>query len=231
MSPSRSAGLDLVKWLAMLSMVIDHLRFIWPAAEWLFVIGRLAFPLFCLGIAANVARSAQGQLFTRANGRYLGWMLTFSLLSEWPYHALDVGTGTFSIMPTLTLGLLLAWGVHHHRWGLLSVLLVALLVSDVLMYGWPGVVLPSAFVLALRGGAGTWLVPGFIAVAANLTNRWLQVNPAEPITLMALGAALLSAPLGLWMVRRQYRMPVWRVGRWGYWFYPLHLVVIRLLAR
>lgn len=235
MSPSRSAGLDLVKWLAMLTMVADHLRFIWPAADWLFIVGRFAFPLFCLGIAANVARSAVGQVFSAANGRYLGWMLAFSLLSEWPYHVLDVGTRTFSIMPTLTLGLVLAWGVHHRarlmRLVAVAVVLVALLATDVLMYGWPGVLLPSAFLLALRGGWGTWVVPGFVAVMANLTNHWLRANIAQPITLMTVAAAFVSAPLGVWVLRRPYRMPVWRVGRWGYWFYPLHLVAIKLLAR
>lgn len=231
MSPVRSAGLDLIKWLAMASMVIDHLRFFWPTAEWLFVIGRFAFPLFCLGIAANVARSEVGQVFTGANGRYLGWMLVFCVVSEWPYHALDVGTRTFSIMPTLTLGLLLAWGVHHHRWVALGVLVVALVASDVLMYGWPGVMLPSAFLLALRGGRGTWGVPGFVAVTANLTNLWLQVHAAEPVTLMSLTAAFLSAPLGMAVLRGTYTFHVWRVGRWGYWFYPLHLVLIKLLTR
>jgi hypothetical protein len=27
---SRSSSLDLIKWLAMLTMVIDHLRLVWP---------------------------------------------------------------------------------------------------------------------------------------------------------------------------------------------------------
>ncbi|MNJ19957.1 TraX protein [compost metagenome] len=230
----RSAGLDLVKWLAMVTMVADHLRFIWPSAEWLFVVGRLAFPLFCLAIAANVARSVVGQVFTTANGRYLGWMLVFSVLSEWPYHVLDVGTRTFSIMPTLTLGLLLAWGVHHRtrrmRLLALGTLLVSLLASDVLMYGWPGVALPSAFLLALRGGRGTWLVPGFVAVMANLSNDWLRVNLGEPITLMTMTAALLSAPLGIGILRGQYSLRIWRVGRWGYGFYPLHLMLIKCVS-
>ncbi|MFQ6573922.1 TraX family protein [Pseudomonas sp. UM16] len=234
MSPARSAGLDLLKWLAMATMVADHLRFIWPTAEWLFIIGRLAFPLFCLAIAANVARSAPGQMFTAANGRYLGWMLAFSVLSEWPYHVLDVGTGTLNILPTLTLGLLVAWGVHHHlramRWVALGTLLVALLASDVLMYGWPGVLLPSAFLLALHGGRGTWLVPGFVAALANLTNHWLRTNVFEPITLMTAAAAVVAAPLGMGVLRGHYAWRVWRVGRWGYLFYPLHLLLIKLLS-
>ncbi|MBM5456634.1 conjugal transfer protein TraX [Pseudomonas sp. P66] len=231
MNSPRSAGLDLLKWLAMVTMVADHLRFIWPSANWLFVIGRLAFPLFCLAIAVNVARSRPGQLFSGGNGRYLGWMLAFSVLSEWPYRALDVSTGTFSIMPTLTLGLLLAWGVQHQRWLAVTVLPLSLLVSDVLMYGWPGVVLPSAFLLALRGGRGTSVFPGFVAAAANLTNAWLRSHPTEPITLMALAVAVLSAPVGLAVLHGRYGTGIWRVGRWGYWFYPLHLLLIKLLAR
>lgn len=71
----RDTGLDLVKWLAMLSMLLDHLRYLWPDAYGLFVVGRLAFPLFCLGIAANVARTRPGELFSEGNARYLGWLM------------------------------------------------------------------------------------------------------------------------------------------------------------
>lgn len=59
----RERGLDLVKWLALLSMAIDHLRFLLPGHEllrWSFVPGRLAFPLFCLALAANLARARPG---------------------------------------------------------------------------------------------------------------------------------------------------------------------------
>jgi len=68
----RSAGLDLVKWTAILTMVADHLRYLWPAADGLFVLGRLAFPLFCLAIAVNVGRGLPGQFATPGNARYLG---------------------------------------------------------------------------------------------------------------------------------------------------------------
>lgn len=109
----RDAGLDLVKWLAMLSMLIDHLRYLWPDAYGLFIIGRLAFPLFCLSIAANVTRTRPGELFSEGNARYLGWLLVFSLISELPYRELSPESATLNVMPTLLLGLLVAWGVHH----------------------------------------------------------------------------------------------------------------------
>ena len=31
----RSASLDLLKWLAIVTMVADHLRFLWPEQHWL----------------------------------------------------------------------------------------------------------------------------------------------------------------------------------------------------
>ncbi|MDI3273725.1 TraX family protein [Pseudomonas sp. AL03] len=50
-SSSRSSSLDLIKWLAMLTMVIDHLRLLWPDMSSLFIPGRLSFPFFCLAVA------------------------------------------------------------------------------------------------------------------------------------------------------------------------------------
>lgn len=138
----RSAGLDLVKWTAIVTMVADHLRYLWPAADGLFVIGRLAFPLFCLALAINVGRSDPAMWPSRSAARYLGWLLVFGVLSEGPYRWLDTGSQTLNVIPTLTLGLLLAWAIHH-RQALacllgLSAALTAALFSDHLMYGLPG---------------------------------------------------------------------------------------------
>lgn len=166
----RDAGLDLVKWLAMLSMLIDHLRYLWPDAYGLFVIGRLGFPLFCLGIATNVVRTQSGELFSESNARYLGWLLAFSLLSELPYRLLSPESATLNVMPTLSLGLLVAWGVHHaDRKSLLiatSALVVALLLHRQLMYGVIGVMLPAAFVIGLKA-VRWWPLPVALAVLAN----------------------------------------------------------------
>ena len=53
----RDGALDLLKWLALLSMVLDHLRYVGLNLDGLYVPGRLAFPLFCLAIAANLHRA------------------------------------------------------------------------------------------------------------------------------------------------------------------------------
>ena len=54
----RDHALDWIKWLALVAMVLDHM---WQDPGYgLRVAGRLAFPLFCLAIAANVARQPAG---------------------------------------------------------------------------------------------------------------------------------------------------------------------------
>ncbi|WP_460415400.1 TraX family protein [Pseudomonas sp. microsymbiont 2] len=228
----RSAGLDLLKWTAIVTMVADHLRYLWPAADGLFVLGRLAFPLFCLAIAVNVGRSRVGELFTPANARYLGWMLVFAVLSEAPYRWLDTGSLTFNVIPTLGLGLLVAWGVRHPqplaRVCGIAAALVATVFSSALMYGLAGVLLPGALLLARTRGGLCWCLPVLLAVAGNLSNGWLREHLLAPITLMALAVAALAVPAGIWLLRQDgWRVPP--VGRWGYAFYPLHLLLIRLL--
>ncbi|UVL06291.1 conjugal transfer protein TraX [Pseudomonas sp. B21-047] len=228
----RSAGLDLVKWVAIVTMVADHLRFIWPRAEGLFILGRLAFPLFCLAIAVNLGRRHGGAPSTGVNLRYLGAMLVFSVVSEWPYRWLDSGSQTFSVMPTLALGLLVALGVQQHQVAARVLGLVALaaaaLFSERLMYGLAGVLLPAAWLMARRLGALTWLLPCLLAMAGNLTNGWLREHPLAPFTLLTLAAAALAVPFGCLLLRRdEWRVPA--VGRWGYLFYPVHLLVINAL--
>ena len=226
----RSAGLDLVKWAAIVTMVADHLRFLWPAADGLFIVGRLAFPLFCLAIAVNVGRRQPGQLFTRGNLRYLGWMLAFAVLSEAPYRWLDPATQTLSVIPTLTLGLLVAWSVWHPQLQArligLAAVLTATVFSAQLMYGVPGVLLPAAWLLARKRGGVAWLLPCLLAVAGNLTNSWLFEHPMAPVTLLTVVAAGLAIPVGCLLLRCDHR-PVPAVGRWGYLFYPLHLLIIK----
>jgi len=217
----------------MLTMVADHLRFLWPDADGLFVLGRLAFPLFCLAIAVNVARTRCAALYTRGNLRYLGLMLVFAVLSEPAYHWLDSGSPTFSVMPTLVLGLLVAWGVHHplrsaRALGFVG-LLAGWLFSEQLMYGLPGVMLPGACLMARRQGGVSGLLPCLLAMGGNLTNSWLREHLLAPFTVLTLIVAALAIPVGLLLLRHDdWRVPA--VGRWGYLFYPVHLLVIKVFA-
>jgi hypothetical protein len=225
----RSTSLDLVKWLAMLTMVIDHLRYLWPeAAAWFFVVGRFAFPLFCLGIAANVTRSRPGDLYSESNFRYLSWLLLFSFVSELPYRALSDMSNTLNVMPTLMLGLLAAWSVHHSgRQGLvlgLATLGAAAVLHEQLMYGVFGVFLPATMVLAMQRPGAAWLIPAVFSALANSRYGWAGDGSFD--TWWALAGTLLAPLAGLWLLQQKIGWNIWPVGRWGYFFYPGHLVVL-----
>jgi hypothetical protein len=234
MSPqARDTHLDLLKWLAMLSMLLDHLRYVWPESEWLFIVGRLAFPLFCLGIAANVARSQSGVLYSEDNARYLGWMAAFAVISELPYRLLSSDSSTLNVMPSLLLGLLIAWGAHHRgRDGLVLALTgvtVAVLMQERLMYGVFGALLPAALLMAIQRPGLAWLLPAALCVLANSRNRWLAEWGLQPYSLLIVSTAFLTPLLGLWLLRRPGRLKIWPITRWGYWFYPGHLAALYLI--
>ncbi|GAA0266089.1 TraX family protein [Pseudomonas rhodesiae] len=150
-------------------------------------------------------------MFSECNARYLGWLLAFSLLSELPYRLLSPESATLNVMPILSLGLLLAWGIHHADRNSLflaaTALVVALLLHRQLMYGVIGVTLPAACVLGLKG-VRWWLLPAALAMFAIA------------------GAAVL---LGVALLRQPMSCTVWPVGRWGYWFYLGHLAAIYLM--
>lgn len=233
-SPTRSAALDLVKWLALLTMLLDHLRFVWPDVSGLFVPGRLAFPLFCLAIAANVHRTSRGEVFSHANHRYVGALLVFALISEIP-HRMLVGTdsATVNILPTLALGLVVAWAVHHRTTSSIVLTVLALAVSLSLerwiMYGVFGVMLPAALLMAIGRPRLIWLLPSALCLLANCSpelQRDAIVGELYPLLLVGV---LIGAPvLGLWLLGREVNFSTPQVGRWGYWFYPAHLLVLCL---
>nr|EPB96453.1 TraX family protein [Pseudomonas plecoglossicida NB2011] len=159
-------------------------------------------------------------------------MFAFAVLSEGPYRWLDTDTQTFSVIPTLALGLLVARGVQHGlaraRLAGLGAVLLGALYSQQLMYGLPGVLLPAGWLMARRLGGLTWLLPCLLAVAGNLTNSWLLGHLLTPITLLTMAAAILAIPIGCLLLRHDH-WPVPAVRRWGYLFYPVHLLVIKIL--
>jgi len=60
-------------------MLIDHIgAVLFPYAEWMRGIGRLAMPIYCFFIA-------EGMHYTKNRAAYLGRMLLFALLSELPF--------------------------------------------------------------------------------------------------------------------------------------------------
>ncbi|WP_137889207.1 TraX family protein [Pseudomonas sp. 2FE] len=231
---SRSGSLDLIKWLAMATMVIDHLRYIWPGLSWLLVPGRISFPLFCLVIAANVERSKPGEVFSDNNARYLGWLLVFSVISELPYRIFFPTPGSLNVLATLAFGLVIAWGAHH-RTSLSSAMAVAAgglayMLNDSLMYGFIGTLIPAALLTATKRPGVLWLLPAALCLLINASrHRLIGAAELQVYPLLVLGTAFAAPIFGLWLLRQKFTFQVWPVQRWGYLFYPGHLIALQML--
>lgn len=223
----RDHALDLLKWLAILSMVLDHLRYVGWSLDVLYVPGRLAFPWFCLAIAANLARKPGVAIRLG----YLGWMLLFAVLAEVPYRWFVGPDEPLNVMPTLALGLLVAnaWQTRQARSWLLGgvALVLAAICREQLMFGLPGVLLPAACLLVLRRSLWWAALPGALCLAGN--EWWVILPAARQHNLVAAGGVLmcLIAPwLGMALLRTCGRLKVPPVRRWAYAIYPIHFLLL-----
>jgi hypothetical protein len=225
----RDGALDLLKWLALLSMVLDHLRYVGYSVDLLYVPGRLAFPWFCLAMAANLARARA--VTTDGQWRYLGWLLLFSAISEIPYRMYIPDPDTLNVLPTLALGLLVArgWQDRTLQTRLLAAgaLLLAALFPERLMFGLLGVLLPLAMLLVIKRPWYFSLLPGLVCLAAN---QWpvlyssAQFQNVEAI--LGIAACLIAPLLGLLLLRHAQSFKPPPMRRWAYALYPLHFLLL-----
>ncbi|PZP22153.1 TraX family protein [Pseudomonas kuykendallii] len=234
----RDSSLDLLKWLALVSMLLDHLRFVWPALGWLYPFGRLAFPFFCLAIAANLARGLAAPEPRRLL-RYLGALLVFALLAEVPYRLLVGDAATLNVLPTLALGLSIAQALRQPRRGRLllagAALALAIVCNRWLMFGAAGALLPAACLLVLRRPLWCAALPGLVCLAANWwPPLFAEAAAWQPFALLVLGMCLVAPALGLAVLRVDTAIGVPPLRRWGYLLYPGHfllLAAVRALVR
>ena len=241
---ARSSGQDLLKWLALFFMVVDHLRCITPALDWTVYPGRLALPFFCLSIAFNVARLQPGDISFSSCRRYIGWMVLFALISQ-PFYSFGTGRSPLlNIFFVLLPALLLALGLRAQNGagGLLLAVGLLLTVLTYPLWGWFPVVvlLPAVMAAMIRAPRGCrrqlWMVAACLVAAAANVGALLSAPPealADPdVIARAVGLAACSfiAPwLGLQIAERRW-ISIPPVGMWAYGFYPAHFLVIGTLA-
>lgn len=227
----RDGALDLLKWLALLSMVLDHLRYVGFSLDGLYVPGRLAFPWFCLAIAANLHRVRNSPV--TGHWRYLGWLLLFSVISEVPYRLFIEDADTLNVLPTLALGLLIARGWQRKALFDRGLALIALIVGAVfsthLMFGFFGVLLPWAMLLVFRRPWYFSLLPGVVCVAAN---QWqVLINSGSLVAMLGLAACLIAPLAGLVLLRHAKNVSPPAMRRWAYALYPLHFLLLLLIRQ
>lgn len=220
-----------LKLIAACTMLIDHVGYVlFSDALWLRCIGRIAFPLFCFLMA-------EGCVYTRDRRKYALRLLVFALLSEIPFNLMNTGTpwdlSHQNVLWTLLAGALLCWLVD---WALQKRTAPGLVLT--------GAVMAAAFCLLELantdyGGWGTLLVVMFYAVrrapSGTVSKMTAQTFGLAFFSIAIMGGVSvelwsLAALIPIWLYNGQRGFSPKAVQYGFYAFYPVHILVLSLIA-
>lgn len=206
LSDRQSRGLETVKLLAFLAMLLDHidLTLFGRGVPWMHAVGRFAFPVFCITCAI-------GFTLTRSPIRAALRLVPPAIVASIAWHFLPGGVPVHVLWVFAILGAstLLA---RDGTWLLFAAAALSLIgLGFLLEGGWPGVLLWYSVYFGLRR---RWLWPavGFVHVVFG-------------VLYASLGACLglLLPYLTLWLPGVPWRAPGFLA-----WGYPLHLSSLAL---
>lgn len=202
-----SGARELLKWIALLTMTGDHVAkvvfggYVPVVSE----LGRIAFPLFALVMACNLAQPGADL------GKSIRRLVAWGVIAQ-PLHALAFGYWLpVNILLTFALAAVAVHALANNRAVLL--LLAAGVLPMLVDYQWAGVGFVLLGWLAFRHRQWWLLLLGLAAVCWANHNGW----------------ALLALPVVLALARVQWRLPRWRWAFYGY--YVGHLAVLALYAQ
>lgn len=234
-------GLDFIKASAALFMVIDHINFVLLASAKpeMFMIGRITFPLFCYALAVALFKAGDDKGTDYALRRYAPRLFVFAVLTE-PISRLcrDIGD-SFNVMFTLALGAAIAGVSLRMKDWQVALLCVA---AAGLMYfpGWfefsiAGALLPTAFLMALRGRR--LAIPCLLLILATINagdyGGLLGKLTPQVVIFMTVTALFCIVP-AFFLIRYAAGMP--QTGRYlpKYFlhiFYPAHMIALWAIGR
>ena len=228
--------------LAMVFMLMDHMwATVVPDNMWLTCVGRLAFPIFAFMLVEGYHRS-------RSVRKYMLRLLIFAIVSEVPFDLMVSGSVLYpfhqNVMWTLLLGLGTMYLIDRLIGGKQSILrylaaFAAVIISAVLAtlfmldyYGY-GVLTVLTFYI-FRGDK--WLSRLGQLICLALINLELIGGLVMPVSLFGLsfdfpqqGFALLSLVF-IWLYNGRQGPHGMAVKYSFYVFYPLHMLILGLIA-
>lgn len=239
----RDQALDLLKIIALITMVIDHMRYVLPEYQnFLITLGRWAFPLFAFIIAKNTYTSIVNNQPNTLK-RYFFNFLIFGLGSELPYRLLNGLAGdikTINIIPTLLIGFLIIIIFNKKYQILYRLILIVIFVGllwildSYLEYGASGVLLIVSFFYYLStkstfGKNLLFILCVLLAVTSNLQYLIPVIKLygffniyTLPITISVLFVMLLIR----FYNKLDLNLNIQTIGKGFWWFYPIHMLVI-----
>ncbi|WP_459056882.1 TraX family protein [Stenotrophomonas sp. PSU-St22] len=221
-----SGGRELLKWLALVLMTGDHIVTVFGLGYVPVVseLGRIAFPVFALVMAYNLAQP--GADVGKSARRLALWGLVAT-----PAAAIAFGQALpLNVLLTFAAAAGCIWALERHQWALAALLyIVAPVVLD---YAWPGVwlVLAAWAWFKNHGKRMHWLLGSW----DWRRHRLYLVLPIWVWACMGLlclyngnGWALLALPF-MSLGELPARIP--RAGRGFYAYYMGHLLVLGIFA-
>lgn len=242
----RNKALDLIKLLAIITMVIDHCRFIFPLYQsQLMAIGRWAFPLFAYALALNTFRALSNDKLSTIKSYFINLIL-FSLISEIPYKLMVGESSVLNVMPTLLIGFIFIVLLYKTESKFKKILFyicgvgILLPVQHYLEYGLFGVLLIVAFywwfsatTLSIK-----YLSFALCVVFALLCNLQYYFSIIEVMGVFnaytnAIILNIVLAMVSIFLITNydliKFNVP--KVGKWAYWFYPVHMALFFAIGK
>lgn len=216
-----SSQLEVVKWLAIGFMVLDHINHLWldKVSFSLMALGRISYPLFAIVLAYHLV------FHTQRHWKYAFRLLLLGIVSQIPYMwAFDLQYD-LNILFTLSLGIALVkiwewvWlpdteNVIEKAFRAILITLLILIVSLFVDYGPMGVILILTLFAWFKTETPIWFLLSVIVL-------W-GINYFVPIGLFA----LISLPLAYSISHLNTSMS--RSSKWIYYsIYPAHIVLIK----
>jgi TraX protein len=212
--------LEALKWIGIGSMFCDHIgRHLlgMPHESWAFIAGRLAFPLFALVLAVNLAREGdRAERAARTTVRLSLWGAVAVLPSIWARG----DPMMLNVLFTLALGAAVCWALESAGpvWLRALACLAIAAASWLVEFGTAGVFLVAAVYLwSTQRGSGL----AFVVLLLLAATGWLNALFGGWASFFSTLAAVPVA----WLVR-QVRLPVPRLQHLFYIVYPVHLAII-----
>lgn len=227
--PLTGASLDTLKLLAIVLMAVGHFNQIVldDADPWIFYLGFGVFPMFAFVMACHLYR--QGPL-----ENYLRRLVVFALLSQ-PIFVLATYDVQLNILFTLALAAVVApWMVDQAPWrrhALFALSLSAVFIEDAVDYDLLGIVLPAAFLSAMRGQrfATLWILVIMMSLnldvgdIVNLESDGIILNDISMDLVLTFSGTIVFTWVVYALCRRlsgDRYLPRYAL----YWFYPGHLL-------
>lgn len=214
---------EMLKTIACLTMLLDHVGAIFVKGYTLRIIGRIAFPIYCFLLA-------EGVHYTKHPGKYALRLAIGVLLSELPFDFAFRNGFTWakqSVMITLLIGFLAAEFIANTDNDFLKIAVTACafwvankVQSDYRGYG------VLLIVLFCQARGNLWLQTVALAMIAWMMNslKISMLGYTIPIEMFAL---LAMIPIGLYSGEKMTNS---RVLQWCFYlFYPVHLTLLHVI--